>query len=297
MPDKEKMRNVTPKRGRPAKEKVVIPKTTADIKMPPVAKPKKPKQDLMIVNPENLLTLAIKKGADIETIERLLAMRKELKAEWAREQYFKALAAFQLDCPVVFKRKPVKNKEGKLLYKYAPLEDIVKTVKPFLQKHGFSYTIKGDQTDKEIKAECHIYHIDGHSEISTFTVPIDPGTNAMSAIQRRGSSNTYAKKYAFCNGFGIMTADEDTDGNDKGAATEKTELKKKDPPKAKSNDIDECMKSIETALNADEFSKKLPAQTEALWAKAEQLKKDKNLNALMAFAKSVIRQQKAFANK
>ena len=288
MPKKTNMRDVTP-------TKAVTKKVPAKPPIKPAGQ--KPKQDLMIVNPENLLTLAINKGSSIEMIERLLVMRKELKAEWAEEQYFKALAQFQLECPVVFKRVSIKNRDGELLYKHAPFDVIVKTAGPFIQKNGFSYTIKGEQNEKEIMADCVIHHKDGHSESSKFTVPVDPGTGAMSSIQRRGSSNTYAKKYAFCNGFGILTADEDTDGNDKGAATEKTELKEKPIIKGKPDDIAELMQSIEVALSSNEFAKKRPDQANALWAKARELKKDKNLNALEALAKSVIRQQKAFANR
>jgi hypothetical protein len=33
----------------------------------------------------------------------------------------------------------------------------------------------------------------------------------MNAIQQIGTAITYAKRYTFCNAFGIMTADEDTD--------------------------------------------------------------------------------------
>ncbi len=57
---------------------------------------------------------------------------------------------------------------------------------------------------------CHIHHSLGHTEATSFTVPIDP-EDRMKAAQRVASSLTYAKRYAFCNGFGIMTGDEDDD--------------------------------------------------------------------------------------
>ena len=123
----------------------------------------------------------------------------------------------------------------------------------------------------------------------------------MSAIQRRGSSNTYAKRYAFCNGFGIMTADEDTDGNGKGTASEKTELKEKkeseEDPKEINKKVAEYMEQIETDLGNMEFAGKRPAQAKKLQEKALVLKKEKNITALRAFAESVTRQCKAFAMK
>ena len=36
---------------------------------------------------EGLIDTALKNNVSIETIERLMVMRKELKAEWAKEQY------------------------------------------------------------------------------------------------------------------------------------------------------------------------------------------------------------------
>jgi hypothetical protein len=52
-----------------------------------------------------LIKQAIEKGTDVATMEKLLAMRKELKAEWSKEQFDKAMAKFQNDCPIIKKGK------------------------------------------------------------------------------------------------------------------------------------------------------------------------------------------------
>ena len=63
--------------------------------------------------PEKLISQAIEKGTPIETIERLLNMRRELKAEWAKEQYDLAMAKLQSECPVIKKKKDgAKTKTG-----------------------------------------------------------------------------------------------------------------------------------------------------------------------------------------
>jgi hypothetical protein len=51
----------------------------------------------------------------------------------------------------------------------------------------------------------------GHSQESDFTVPIDEKA-FMNAPQKVASALTFAKRYAFCNAFGILTGDEDNDG-------------------------------------------------------------------------------------
>jgi hypothetical protein len=159
-----------------------------------------------------MLTLAIEKQLPVETIERLLAMRRELKAEAAREAYFAALSRFQASYPKIEKRKAVYNKDGKSVrYWYAPLDDIIDTVRETLQSCGFSYTIKPVQeSDSYVTSTVIATHEAGHSEESSFTIPIDPEAY-MNAPQKVASARTFGLRYAFCNVFGIVTGDQDDD--------------------------------------------------------------------------------------
>ncbi len=77
---------------------------------------------------EALLTKAVSAGASVDTLERLLVMRRELRAEAARDAFFVALKAFQAACPAIHKTKKVLNRDGSVRYAYAPLEDIVAAV-------------------------------------------------------------------------------------------------------------------------------------------------------------------------
>src|SRR3712207_2584294 len=89
--------------------------------------------------PEMLIAQAIEKQVPVETMERLLAMRRELKAERAKEQYNRAMAGFQGECPTIQKTKEVKTNSGKVAYRYAPIESIQEQTKHLIQKYGFSY--------------------------------------------------------------------------------------------------------------------------------------------------------------
>lgn len=163
--------------------------------------------------PQDLLRLAVEKGANVETIERLMAVRRELNAERAKKEFDDALAAFQRDCPIIEKKKAVMNKGGQgIRYHYAPLDAIIASVKGLLHEHGFSYSLDTITDDKGVKSICKITHRGGHSQTSEFRVPIDP-TAYMNAQQQFASALTFAKRYAFCNGMGIMTADADLDAN------------------------------------------------------------------------------------
>lgn len=175
---------------------------------------KAPKSRGVNVNIDELLAQAISKGAGLETLEKLLAMRKELKMEYAKEQFDAALASFQSECPVIKKERKVdfvgKTSGVRVKYAYAPLDEIVEQVKGLIAKNGLSYTIDMENTETSITAIVKVRHIAGHSEITKFTVPIDKNAY-MSAQQQYGAASTFAKRYCFCNAFGILTGDEDTD--------------------------------------------------------------------------------------
>ncbi len=154
-----------------------------------------------------LIAQAIDKGVSVETMEKLLAMRKELRAEKAKEEFDKALSAFQGECPIIEKKKKVAFNTTH--YSYAPLEDIVEQVKPLLAKNGFSYMFD-TKTNGKMQVICKVKHLAGHMETSTFDMEIDQNAK-MNVSQKYGSALTYAKRYAFCAAFGINVKDEDTD--------------------------------------------------------------------------------------
>ena len=143
-------------------------------------------------------------------MEKLLAMRRELKAEEAKEAFFRALAEFQAALPVILKDREVMGKDGKRRYRYAPLSQIIAAIKSPMRESGFSFTLDSREEEGTVVAPCTIHHIGGHSETSTFRVPIDPQAY-MNAPQKVASAHTYAKRYALCNALGIVTADEDDD--------------------------------------------------------------------------------------
>lgn len=167
---------------------------------------------------EAIISQAVSGNASVETLERLFALRKEVKAEAAKEEFVQALAKFQEECPVIEKKKAVLNRDGNTVrYKFAPIDSIVEQIKRALAKNGLSYRWTVESTDKGITATCIITHKLGHSESSSFTIPVEEakmskaGFELMSAPQRHASALTFAKRYSLCNALGIATGDEDDD--------------------------------------------------------------------------------------
>ncbi len=176
---------------------------------------------------EGMITLAIERGATVETLERLMAIRREVRAEQGKEAFDRALAAFQAECPTIRKSAKVMNKDGRSVrYQYAPLDAIIAQVKELLQRHGFSYTVNAAALPGSVKATCKLTHAYGHSESSEFEVPIDKDAY-MNPAQQVASALTFAKRYAFCNAAGIMTGDADDDSQ--GAFKDNTQ--KRDVPR------------------------------------------------------------------
>lgn len=165
-------------------------------------------QSVEVVNVQGLLTQAIEKNLSVETMERLLAMAEKMQAIHAKKEFDRAMSSFQAECPVIQKRKKVSF--GTTNYSYAPLDDIVDQVKDILSRNGFSYTFDTEQSETMMRVFCIAKHELGHTEKSKFEIQIDTAAK-MNKSQQYGAALTYAKRYAFCNAFGILTGDEDND--------------------------------------------------------------------------------------
>lgn len=171
------------------------------------------------MSPEALIAFTIDraKNINVEVMERLMAMRDRMKAEKAKESYFRDLAAFQNECPIIKKTKMYEGE--KISVAYAPIEDIIPIAGPLLKKYGFGYTWDATYepaTNKEDKfgaqvVTCTLHHKEGHEEKSTFRAPIDSKLH-VNDIQKQAASITYAKRYTLCAVAGIIVGGEDTDG-------------------------------------------------------------------------------------
>ena len=163
---------------------------------------------------DGFIKQAIAEKLPIEAMERFFTLREKVKLEQAKEAYTEALANFQANCPIIQKTKEVMNKGGQTVrYKYAPIDAIVEQIKKPLAENGFAYTWATEQKDNGITATAKIIHKLGHSETSSFGVPIDRG-GYMTVPQQVASALTFAKRYSLCNALGISTGDEDTDAVD-----------------------------------------------------------------------------------
>tara|TARA_R100001460_G_scaffold9049_1_gene22073 strand:- start:7694 stop:8299 length:606 start_codon:yes stop_codon:yes gene_type:complete len=146
------------------------------------------------------------------------------------KNYYKALAGFQQECPVLLKDTDGYN------YKYIDLPKIIHTINPLMKKYGLGFTQKLG-TNKETQQPClttTIFHFEsGEFDTDTVDIPI-VDMKSQNLYQSLGSGTTYFRRYALSCQLGIVS-DKDLDAY--GEETKPVAKKELDlgVPKKKSN--------------------------------------------------------------
>lgn len=160
-----------------------------------------------------MLEQVIKSGITVESaaaMEKLCDLYERMEDKRAEREFAAAFVALQGATGSIQATRVVPNTDGTARYKFAPYEEIMATVKPLLQKFGFSVTFTMRQDEKRVVSICTLMHIGGHSKSNEFAVRVCAPPKASDA-QADGSSMTYAKRRALCDSLNI-TVEADLDG-------------------------------------------------------------------------------------
>jgi hypothetical protein len=163
-----------------------------------------------VVDIQALISQGIKDKASMDIMERMFALAEKADKIRAERAFFESLAKFQSEIKPIIKKEKVNDTNGKEVYSYATLDQIVEQVKKPLADNGFSYTFDAPPVEGKISVTVEAHHINGYSKTMTLTASGMTG-KYMNEVQGQGSILTYLKRYSFCGIFGIMTADADTD--------------------------------------------------------------------------------------
>jgi len=170
---------------------------------------------LVRLDPQALIEQAISKGAGMDTLERLVALAKEVRAQVAREAWYAAMADFQRRCPPIkkTKRAEIRSARGGYAYSYAPLDEILSTIQPVMGDVGLSVAWSTKVEAERVVAACRISHALGHAEDSgEIAIPINLGQAegvGANPAQRVGIAMTYAKRYSLLGIIGMAPEDDD----------------------------------------------------------------------------------------
>ncbi len=122
------------------------------------------------------------------------------------KNYYKALAGFQQECPVL-----LKDTDG-YGYKYVDLTKIIHSINPLMKRHGLGFTQKLG-TNKDTGQSClttTIFHVaSGESDSATVDIPLVE-MKGQNLYQAFGSGTTYFRRYALSSQLGIIS-DKDVD--------------------------------------------------------------------------------------
>lgn len=168
--------------------------------------------------PADLLAMAVSGGADLDKLEKLMALQERWEANEARKAFVVAMAGFKGETLEIVKRKRVEftTRDGDTTsYNHAELSDITDVVGPALARHQLSYRWDVRQEGGAIIVDCILTHVQGHSERITMSAPPD-SSGKKNAIQQVASTTTYLQRYTLLAITGMATKGQDNDGRGAG---------------------------------------------------------------------------------
>ncbi|WP_292021817.1 ERF family protein [Maritimibacter sp. UBA3975] len=154
-------------------------------------------------------------SADLDKLERMLAMKERMDAQSAKVAFAQAISAARAEIPPIMKDATVdfSNKEGKRThYQHETLAGIARVIDPILSQHGLSYRFRTSQDGGAVEVTCIIAHADGHSEETSLRGAPDQSGNKNN-FQAVGSAVTYFQRYTLKAALGLSAAaDDDAQG-------------------------------------------------------------------------------------
>jgi len=168
--------------------------------------------------------VAVDPRADVEKLDRVMAMYERLKAKEAelaynaaKGQIIKKLACIKIvkNRPALYKFERGNPQKGTYeAFKYAPLEEIDKHLRPLLVQEEMDLSYSDEpREDGGILVRGRLKHLpSGHFEDSFMPAPPDR-TAGKSNVQAVGSTNSFLRRYVACNIFNIVVVGDDDDGS------------------------------------------------------------------------------------
>jgi hypothetical protein len=158
--------------------------------------------------------LVMNQDADLDKLERMLAMKERIDAQHARTAFARALSEARASIPPIIKDATVDftSAKGKTHYQHETLAGIAKAIDPVLSEHGLSYRFRTEQGQGGVKVTCIVQHCDGHAEETSLSGAPDASGNKNN-FQAVGSAVTYLQRYTLKAALGLSAeVDDDAQG-------------------------------------------------------------------------------------
>ena len=184
--------------------------------------------------------------ADLDKLERMLAMKERMDAQTARIAFANALAEARSEIPPIIKDATVDftSNKGRTHYRHETLAGIAKQIDPILSRHGLSYRFRTEQGQGGVRVTCIVQHAQGHSEETTLSGAPDQSGNK-NGFQAVGSAVTYLQRYTLKAALGL-SAEVDDDGQ---AAAPRRDNRRAEPEQAPAKPDDEAIAALRDRLS------------------------------------------------
>lgn len=155
-------------------------------------------------------------SVDIEKMQALVAMRREILKDQAESQFNIALNAAQAEM------RPISaDAENPQTHsKYATYAKLDRALRPIYTKHGFSLSFdEGDSPKPDhIRVLCYVSHVGGFTRTYRRDMPADgkgaKGGDVMTKTHASGAAGSYGARYLLKGIFNVAVGEDDKDGND-----------------------------------------------------------------------------------
>jgi len=167
---------------------------------------------------ETIQRIACMPDANIDALERLVALQERSETSRARQEFNAAVVRFQQAVPIIGKNDVANGKA------YARMDRIWREIRPLIRECGLAITWEDVAPDgNNIVLTGSLRHEAGHAQPIRYVMPVPAklttkdGRDIQNDAQAWGSATSYAKRYASCAVLGVWTG-EDDDGNAAGGA-------------------------------------------------------------------------------
>lgn len=156
----------------------------------------------------DMLESMLNSGADTGKMQAIVALYKDLKAMDDKQAFFAAKAELSAELPTIIAKKEVISK-GVMMYKYAPLDEIKRVIRPFLKSRGFdigwNYEVSGTGADCRITAILELTY-GGHTQEYRCAARVkvaDTRASDLSPAQLDKQARTSAERGALSGAFNL----------------------------------------------------------------------------------------------
>jgi len=168
--------------------------------------------------PMSLLQMALQNNANIDTIERLVALQERMMAQDAVRDFNAAMNRAQTEMGRV--ARDMENPQTHS--KYASYAALDREIRPIYTKEGLALSFNSGETPipDHVRIICNVSHSSGHTEPYFIDMPNDgkgaKGGDVMTKTHATGSATSYGRRYLLMMIFNISVGEGDNDGNDFG---------------------------------------------------------------------------------